>query len=466
MADNTDSTNKPASKNRFRAGTPAPTPTPETNGTPVQQMLPGTQAADPVTEANNAIARAANEVVNGTKNFVFPASGVKDQDAEDLPPEKVDPLLCRILSWKRPYNSTGEINFMTWLHQELNQRKLKFQTSVGGNVIVIQARPDKKVSPVLFSCHTDTVHSDCNGDQKLCYDASFGHIFLDKDDPGKGSCLGADDGAGIWLMLELLRCRVPGTYVFHRGEERGGIGSKMLLEKERDFLAKHDVAIAFDRKGTDDIVTHQGGQECASDKCGLAFAERLNKASGGQFRYCISKTGAFTDTKVYREVIDECLNISVGYHNAHGPDEQLDYGHLVKLRDALVKIDFDSLPVDRDARKAKGYTIPQYGGRRPGGGYGFYDMDGTGEIPEDVFPAAGKKPVSIVPPAGHTRAPSVRLDPQPKLLDELNTMDMDELRALVEEDPEVALDVVVSMLTELNAAYTKIETLRGLLGLQ
>jgi hypothetical protein len=453
-------------KPRVRAGTPPAAP---------PNVVPITEARDPLRAAAEVIAEAAG------KQTLAPAD-----DAEDLPPAIVDPLLAGILAWKRPYNSTGEMNFMSWLHGELNRRKIKFQVGAGGNVVVIVMRPDKKMSTVLFSCHTDTVHSDClGGHQKLCYDASLGHIFLDRDDPMAGSCLGADDGAGIWLMLNMLEAKVPGTYVFHRGEEKGGIGSRIMRDKEQAFLEQYEIAIAFDRKGKHDIITHQGGQRCASDKCGLALAARLKEASAGLFNYTLCTGGTFTDTKVYRDVIAECFNISVGYEDAHSKDESLDYDHLCRLSQALCKIDFDSLPIDRDPKAVE--AAPQYGYNRnraqgaypdlfptrddddgfgiSGGGYGFYRGD------KDKTPAApAPKPAANAPAAGArhhvTRAPEVKLNPEPALLDELRMMDIDEMRAIVEEDSEVGLDVIVSLFAELEAAYKKIETYRNLLGLQ
>jgi hypothetical protein len=392
-------------------------------------------------------------------------------------PATVDPVLVRILSWKRPFESTGEINFMTWLHKEIEHRGHKLTVAAKGNVIVTVPRKDGKVSSVMFSCHTDTVHSDCNGDQRVFYDPQMGHIFLDTKDPSAGSCLGADDGAGIWLMLEMMSAQVPGTYVFHRGEERHGVGSHALLAEGKQFLESFDIAVAFDRKDVGDVIVTQGGQPCASLKCGEALAKRLNELGQG-FKYSICHGGSFTDTRVYRGVIDECLNLSVGYENAHSSQEYLDYAHLVKLREAVIKLDWDALPVDRDAKKAveptRTYT-PQYGGRSYGQ-YGLYAGAGMGDDDDDdAFPhkSAGKGTLppgtSIGKPAATGRGKKVgyapSMDLEPALLDELRTMDFDEIRDLVQGDPDAALDVLVSLFAELEAAYAKMNTLRGLLGL-
>ena len=78
------------------------------------------------------------------------------------------------------------------------------------------------------------------------------------------NCLGADDTAGVWLALELIRRQIAGRYVFHFGEERGGIGSGMLAHRHPDWLAECQMAIALDRAGYDEVITHQGGNRTAS----------------------------------------------------------------------------------------------------------------------------------------------------------------------------------------------------------
>ena len=69
--------------------------------------------------------------------------------------------------------------------------------------------------------------------------------FLDKS--GDATCLGADDGAGIYIMLRMIETKKPGLYVFHRGEERGGIGAKATVTKHAEFFKKggYEQCIAF-----------------------------------------------------------------------------------------------------------------------------------------------------------------------------------------------------------------------------
>ncbi len=402
---------------------------------------------------------------------------------ESEPPAKVDATLTEILSWKRPFQSAGELHFMTWLHSEIKARIVRsgrpavFEVAAEGNVVVTIKRPDNKISTVLFSCHTDTVHAECSGKQKLLYDPAFGHIFLDKQDPSSGSCLGADDGAGVWLMLNMIERKVPGTYVFHRGEERGGVGSNKLLAAKAEWLGEHEIAVAFDRKGHNDIVTHQGGIQCASDKFGNALAAKLN-AHG--FRYELSRGGTFTDTKVYRGVICECVNISVGYHDQHSRDESLDYTHLVELLDAVCKIDWDTLPVEREP-KIEGY-VSNYGSSTGFAAQGWQPQNRpvsthqTPHQPDEAFARMRELDDADVELNKKDGAPVPRMrklinrvyasmDSQPAILEQLENLGIDDLQCMVEEDAGVGADIIVELLTELNAAYSKIRTLRTLMNL-
>jgi hypothetical protein len=183
----------------------------------------------------------------------------------------------------------------------------------------------------LFSGHVDTMHrSDAPLHQEIVYDRHFGMIYKHPDDPLKMP-LGADNGAGCWLMMEMIDACVPGTYVFHRGEERGGIGSAGMAAHHSDFLKRFKYAIAFDRRGTNSVITEMMVGRTCSD----AFAQALSDKLG--LGYAPDNTGSFTDTANYISLIPECTNVSVGYEHEHGPSETLDVLHLVALRGALVR---------------------------------------------------------------------------------------------------------------------------------
>lgn len=207
----------------------------------------------------------------------------------------------------------------------------------------------------MFSCHTDTVAKD-GGYQNVEWREDL--LGLHNGKPGQ--CLGADDGAGIWLMLEMIKANKPGLYIFHRSEEVGGLGSGWIVKNAPQLVHGIKRAIAFDRKGTDSVITHQRGSRCCSDVFAKALAAELNKFHG--FTYKPDSTGVFTDTANYDELIPECTNLSTGYYKEHGPLETLDVMHLYQLRDALLQIDFEALPTERDPSVIEFDDYSYYGG--------------------------------------------------------------------------------------------------------
>lgn len=213
--------------------------------------------------------------------------------------------------------------------------------------------PDGSDSRTLFCAHVDTVHhvkaalapqfkvpaaDDYLNNFRL--DAINEVIYAD------GDVLGADDGAGVWLLLEMIDAGVPGTYVFHRGEECGGIGSRGMSADHAQFLSQFDRAIAFDRKATHSVITHQRGGRCCSDEFALELARHL---SCDTYFMAPDDGGVFTDTANYIDDIGECTNVSVGYYDEHTSKERLDLKYLFALRSKCLTVDWEALPTVRKA---------------------------------------------------------------------------------------------------------------------
>jgi|ERR1700680_822098 len=193
-------------------------------------------------------------------------------------------------------------------------------------------------SPVLWSSHTDTVHRR-DGRQTLHFDSTA--VCLSRRSRKRSDCLGADDTAGVFLMWSMVHAGVPGHYVFHYGEEIGGQGSSALSYDWPAELSHIRFAIALDRRGTTDVITHQGMRRTCSD----AFAESL--AAGLDMSYAPSSHGIYTDTYEYADTIPECTNLSVGYEREHSDREYLDLGHIQSLLVALCALDQTTLVESR-----------------------------------------------------------------------------------------------------------------------
>lgn len=283
-----------------------------------------------------------------------------------------DRRLLDMLKYKRPHGSESERDFID------NFILFNYEVQYIGESDKDPAAYVIKVgeSRTIFSCHVDTVHRK-GGKQKIKFNPTT-QTYSKAD----GQPLGADDTAGCWLMLEMIDAGVPGTYMFHRGEEVGGIGSSYVADNCRSFLSDYDRAIAFDRRGSTDVITHQTRGRCASDEFAQALADALNADDVSLYEPC--DMGTFTDTANYTSVIPECTNISCGYMHEHTERETLHLPTLFALRDNCLRIDWKSLPVKRDPKvvdmwdsysyKYGGYS--GYGGNTGYSSYGTASSDG------------------------------------------------------------------------------------------
>lgn len=254
------------------------------------------------------------------------------------------------------------VNMLTTCRPEGSKVEKQF---IRAYIAPLGAMPDGKGNyvlrigndPIMWSCHTDTVHTH-QGSQDL---KRIGQFTIGLADKSKSNCLGADDTAGVWLMREMILAQKPGLYIFHRSEEVGCVGSKWLAKNNSKLLEGIKYAVAFDRKGTTDVITNQMGR-CCSDE----FAESLAAQLG--MGYKPSPNGVYTDTKSYVDLIGECTNISVGYYAMHSSSETLDAEFLAKLKQQVLGVNVSKLtnkrkPAEVDPEDAIDWSSMYGGGR-------------------------------------------------------------------------------------------------------
>jgi hypothetical protein len=217
-------------------------------------------------------------------------------------------------------------------------------------------------SRVVFTCHLDTA---CKTQVDVVHKID-GNIIRTN---GK-SILGADDKAGMTVLLYMIEKKVPGLYCFFIGEECGCIGSGDASRNES--FADYDKMISFDRRGTGSVITFQSSKRCCSDDFANALSKELNKQG---MVMSPDDTGVYTDSAEFTGIIPECTNISVGYYKEHTIDEHQDISHLIKLCQAVVKVDWEKLPTKRNPKNTeyKKYSNVGY----HAGIYNPYDMSGS-----------------------------------------------------------------------------------------
>lgn len=254
-------------------------------------------------------------------------------DTTTLPSNIFWRVLGQAVTLKRDYGSATEAAFVAWLGRQVHVTMI----DAAGNLHV-----DTRTLPAhrsMFTAHTDTVHSS-GGPNTVRVDGKFWRA-------DKGAALGADDGSGCALLAYMIEMGVPGYFVFFRGEECGGIGSKWLSEEMPGLFSEIDRAIAFDRAGYSDVITHQAGGRCCSETFAQALADQLSTDTDW---YMPCDGGVYTDTAEFISLIPECTNISVGYKHQHGDREEQDIEFLWKLAGACVSIQWDELPTERDPK--------------------------------------------------------------------------------------------------------------------
>lgn len=242
--------------------------------------------------------------------------------------------LVDILSYRRDGDSDGE--------QVVIDRYIKpLDPTVDayGNLFVTIGEGTPNVA---FTAHTDTVH----GYQESLKSTTQTLVLTDAGrmvETTDGGCLGADDGTGVWILLNLIRAGIPGLYCFFRDEEIGRAGSEFSLKNCPERYTSIDIMVSFDRAGTTDIITHQMGERCCSED----FANALADAVGNK-QLAPDPTGSFTDSATFVGVIPECTNMSVGYDAQHTSAESQDLTFVTWLVNRLIQVDWAQLPVVRE----------------------------------------------------------------------------------------------------------------------
>lgn len=240
--------------------------------------------------------------------------------------------------------------------------EFKFEEDNFNNYFIIVKRPNGEYSDNMFTCHLDTVSSQYGLKQdtiKHVFDGDF--IKTDNN-----TNLGADDKAGMVIMLNMITENIPGLYYFFIGEEVGGIGSSPVAENymgdvKSESFPKINRCISFDRGKYNTVTTFQSRTRCCSDEFAHKLAKELNLfnliGSGvtvledykwyKEF-YKPDSDGGRTDSYRFIDVIPECTNLSVGYTSEHTVYEKQDIKFLEMISQTMLKIDWDSLPIVKE----------------------------------------------------------------------------------------------------------------------
>lgn len=181
-----------------------------------------------------------------------------------------------------------------------------------GNLLAEKKMGNGKGATILLSAHMDTVRG-VLAERKLIF-KDKGFILSDK------GALGADDRAGIAIILEILRnldmlTAFNGTIkvAFSREEEIGCIGANKI---DPLWIQGTDLAIVVDRRGNRDIVVGCGQAFCSNEVGD--FMENVSQMIEQDWS-CVE--GGISDAMTFSERGINSINISAGYENEHTDKE-------------------------------------------------------------------------------------------------------------------------------------------------
>lgn len=249
-------------------------------------------------------------------------------------------LLRSILSQHRP--SWGSVKwFEPLLEQHIPSNGIQTKDQYGNYFVLVG---DSEQSDVAFTSHLDTVARPSSKAPDVGM-TNGGVLFV--KNPQEADCLGADCGAGVYLMLEMLKRGVHGRYCFFLDEEVGCDGSRASAKDAAGFWTGVKAMVSFDRRGNG-IITHQRFLRCCSDTFALELAKRLGRSEEHL------QKGVYTDSAEFMQIIPECTNVGVGYMHEHTPDEVLDLSILGEvLHWVTAPGTFSNLPIERDPSVAE-----------------------------------------------------------------------------------------------------------------
>ena len=171
--------------------------------------------------------------------------------------------------------------------------------------------------PIALIAHMDTVFP--TPPKEIFYDQQLNVMWSPQG-------LGADDRAGVFAILQILKSGLKPHVIFTTDEERGGLGALALAcDHEKHPFKDLRYMIQLDRQGAVDCVFY----DCDNPE----FARYVET-----FGF-VETWGTFSDiSELAPEWGIAGVNLSVGYRDEHSREEVLFVGHLLSTIDKVKKM--------------------------------------------------------------------------------------------------------------------------------
>ncbi|MDD3123211.1 MAG: hypothetical protein PHC62_06860 [Candidatus Izemoplasmatales bacterium] len=169
--------------------------------------------------------------------------------------------------------------------------------------------------PVTLIAHLDTVHKRSN--QGCLYHDSKKNVVWSPNG------LGADDRAGVYAIMEIVKKGYRPHIIFTHDEEIGGVGARELSKYNLPF--ETNFMIELDRRGYREAVFYQCGNKSFQKKI-LSYGFRLGY-------------GSFSDISIISPAYDiASVNLGIGYYNEHSTDEYLKINEMYDTINKVISI--------------------------------------------------------------------------------------------------------------------------------
>jgi len=137
--------------------------------------------------------------------------------------------------------------------------------------------------------------------------------------------LGADDRAGVWAMIKIIRSGLRPHIILTTDEEKGAIGAEALIKNCPTPFADMKYLIQLDRRGANDCVFY--------DCYNADFVEYVES-----FGFC-EAYGSFSDISMICPNWKVAgVNLSIGYIDEHSYSETLFIGHMNNTINKVIRM--------------------------------------------------------------------------------------------------------------------------------
>lgn len=222
--------------------------------------------------------------------------------------------------------------------------------------------------PILFVAHVDTVKRDKKKADIVCTTSGIVR--------NKKGILGADDRAGVAILLALKKLYPQIHLLFTNFEESGAHGAQVFAKRNNLSIEDYKLLVEFDRRGTKHFVSY------------TALPTEMKKFVEKTTNTEYNAGGSFSDIRILSSTFKiPAVNMATGYTNEHSSSETLN----LKWWYASLEYGISLIKAEKEIPLVEKYVPDSFGNRdynrTNASNYGFY----TGKYASAKMEAGAKE---------------------------------------------------------------------------